>query len=75
LWQQRQSNSDSSGGDCNSNGRGGGVGSEGDSNGSGDDSNNGDNGGSCNSDGDVDVMTPTMMKMMAMTTMTRQWWY
>ncbi len=48
------SNSDSGGGDGNSDCWGGSVGSEGDSDGSGDDSNNGNNGGSCNSDGDDD---------------------
>jgi hypothetical protein len=49
-----ESISDSSGGDCNSDGWGGGIGNEGDSNGSGNDSNDGNNGGSCNSNGDND---------------------
>ncbi len=49
-----ESNSDSGGGDGDSDCWGGGIGSEGDSNGSGDDSDNGDNGGSCDSDGDDD---------------------
>ncbi len=47
-------NSDSGGGDDDSDGWGSGIGSKGDSNGSGDDSDDGNNGGSCNSDGDND---------------------
>ncbi len=49
-----ESNSDSDGGDCNSDGWGGGVGSKGNSNGSSDNSNDSNNGGSCNRDGDDD---------------------
>ncbi len=49
-----ESNSDSGGGNSDSNCWGGGVGSEGNSDGSGDDSNDGNNSGSCNSDGDDD---------------------
>jgi hypothetical protein len=49
-----ESNSDSGGGDCNSDGWGCGVRSEGDSDGSGNNSNDSDNGSSCNSDGDDD---------------------
>ncbi len=47
-----KSNSDSGGGNGNSDGWGGSVGSKSDSNGSGDSSDNGNNSGSCDSDGD-----------------------
>ena len=49
-----ESNSDSGGGNGDSNWWSGGVGNEGNSDGRGKDSNDGDNGGSCNSDGDDD---------------------
>ncbi len=49
-----ESNSDSGGGDDDSDGWDGGVGSKGNSGGSGDNSNNGNNSSSCNSDGDDD---------------------
>ncbi len=47
-----ESNSDSGGGNGDSNCWGGSIGSEGNSNGSSDNSNNGDNGSSCDNDGD-----------------------